>query len=48
MIRQYDEIAKMKLKEMSRTISDMTLCYLNSETGKSTIVHQNIMNKLLY
>ena len=38
MRRQYDDFTQMKLKDMSKSISDMTYTYLNPETGEPTKV----------
>lgn len=50
MNKNYDDFAKMKPKEMSKTISDMTYTYINPETNLPTIVpashYEKILNKV--
>ena len=47
---QYDEFSKMKSKDMSKAISDMTYAYLDPETGNPTRVpakhYEKILNKV--
>lgn len=49
MNKQYDIFIKMKLKEISETISRMTYAYIQPETDKPTIVpsshYRNILDK---
>ena len=47
MIRQYDEFAKLGLKDMSKKISDMTYLYVNPETHRPTIVPPKHYDKIL-
>lgn len=50
MNKNYDDFTKMKPKEMSKTISDMTYTYINPETNLPTIVpashYEKILNKV--
>ena len=50
MQKNYDDFTKMKPKEMSKTISDMTYNYINPETNMPTIVpashYEKILNKV--
>lgn len=50
MNKNYDDFTKMKPKEMSKTISDMTYNYINPETNLPTIVppqhYEKILNKV--
>ena len=47
MQKHYDEFVKMKPKEMSKAISDMTYTYINPETNTPTIVPQSHYEKFL-
>lgn len=47
MRRQYDDFTQMKLKDMSKSISDMTYTYLNPETGEPTKVLPAHYEKIL-
>lgn len=47
MRRQYDDFTQMKLKDMSKSISDMTYTYLNPETGEPTKVPPAHYEKIL-
>lgn len=47
MQKQYDDFAKMKPKEMSKAISDMTYTYINPETEKPTVVPPQHYEKIL-
>ena len=47
MKKQFDEFQKMKLKEMCRTIEDMTYTYINPETQSPTVVPANHYEKIL-
>lgn len=47
MRRQYDDFTQMKLKDMSKSISDMTYTYLNPETGEPTKVPPTHYEKIL-
>lgn len=47
MIRQYDEFAKLGLKDMSKKISDMTYLYVNPETHRPTVVPPKHYDKIL-
>lgn len=47
MRRQYDDFTQMKLKDMSKSISDMTYTYLNPETGEPTKVPPVHYEKIL-
>ena len=51
MKKQFDEFQKMKLKEMCKTIEDMTYTYINPETKNPTVVpakhYENILNKTI-
>ena len=38
MRKQYDDFTQLKLKDMSKTISDMTYKYINPETQTPTVV----------
>lgn len=49
MKKQFDEFQKMKMKDVCKTIEDMTYSYINPETKKPTVVpskhYENILNK---
>ena len=47
MRRQYDDFTQMKLKDMSKSISDMTYTYLNPDTGEPTKVPPAHYEKIL-
>lgn len=47
MRRQYDDFAQLKLKDMSKSISDMTYKYINPETDKPTKVPPVHYEKIL-
>lgn len=47
MNKNYDDFTKMKPKEMSKTISDMTYNYINPETNLPTIVPPQHYEKIL-
>lgn len=51
MKKQFDEFQKMKLKEMCKTMEDMTYSYINPETQNPTVVpakhYENILNKTI-
>ena len=47
MQKNYDDFTKMKPKEMSKTISDMTYNYINPETNMPTIVPASHYEKIL-
>ena len=47
MRRQYDDFTQMKLKDMSKSISDMTYTYLNPETREPTKVPPAHYEKIL-
>lgn len=47
MIKQYDEFTKMKVKDMSKAISDMTFTYIDPETNKPTKVPAGHYEKIL-
>ena len=47
MRRQYDDFTQMKLKDMSKSISDMTYTYINPETGEPTKVPPTHYEKIL-
>ena len=50
MRKQYDDFTQLKLKDMSKTISDMTFKYINPETGTPTNVpalhYEKILNQV--
>jgi len=50
MRRQYDDFTQLKIKDMSKTISDMTFEYINPETQEPTKVpaahYENILNQV--
>ena len=47
MRRQYDDFTQLKLKDMSKSISDMTYKYINPETDKPTKVPPVHCEKIL-
>lgn len=47
MRKQYDDFTQLKLKEMSKSISDMTYKYINQETQTPTKVPANHYEKIL-
>lgn len=47
MIKKYDEFIKMKLKEMSKAMSDMTFTYIDPETKSPTKVPAGHYEKVL-
>ena len=47
MRRQYDDFTQLKLKDMSKSISDMTYKYINPETDKPTKVPSVHYEKIL-
>ena len=47
MEKQYDVFRKMKQKEMSKAISDMTYEYINPETNYPTVVPASHYDKIL-
>ena len=47
MRKQYDDFTQLKLKDMSKSISDMTYKYINPETDKPTVVPANHYEKIL-
>ena len=47
MRKQYDDFTQLKLKDMSKTISDMTYKYIYPETQTSTVVHAGYYEKIL-
>ena len=47
MRKQYDEFTQLKLKDMSKTISDMTYKYINPETQTPTVVPAGHYEKIL-
>ena len=47
MRKQYDDFTQLKLKDMSKSISEMTYTYLNPETGEPTKVPANHYEKIL-
>ena len=50
MRKQYDDFTQLKVKDMSKTISDMTYKYINPETGTPTNVpplhYEKILNQV--
>lgn len=50
MRKQYDDFTQLKLKDMSKSISDMTYKYINPETQTPTIVpathYETILNQI--
>ena len=47
MKKQYDDFTKLKLKDMSKSISDMTYKYINPETNEPTSVPAQHYEKIL-
>ena len=47
MRKQYDDFTQLKLKDMSKTISDMTYKYINPETQTPTVVAAGHYEKIL-
>ena len=47
MRKQYDDFTQLKIKDMSKSISDMTYTYLNPETGEPTKVPAVHYEKIL-
>lgn len=47
MRKQYDDFTQLKLKDMSKSISDMTYKYINPETNTPTRVPANHYEKIL-
>lgn len=47
MQKQYDDFVKLKVKEMSRTISKLTYTYLDPDTKKATVVPASHYEKWL-
>ena len=47
MKKQYDDFTKLKLKDMSKSISDMTYKYINPETLEPTRVPAQHYEKIL-
>lgn len=47
MRKQYDDFTQLKLKDMSKSISDMTYKYINPETDKPTKVPPSHYEKIL-
>lgn len=47
MRKQYDDFTQLKLKDMSKSISDMTYKYINPETKTPTIVPSSHYEKIL-
>ena len=47
MRKQYDDFTQLKIKDMSKTISDMTYKYINPETQEPTRVPANHYEKIL-
>lgn len=47
MRKQYDDFTQLKLKDMSKTISDMTYKYINPETKEPTKVPASHYEKIL-
>lgn len=45
MRKQYDDFTQLKLKDMSKSISDMTYKYINPETQTPTKVPSTLMKK---
>ena len=50
MRKQYDDFSQMKMKDMCKSISDMTYKYINPETQEPTKVpaghYENILNQV--
>ncbi|MDY5728150.1 MAG: hypothetical protein SPK49_05975 [Erysipelotrichaceae bacterium] len=47
MRKQYDDFTQLKLKDMSKSISDMTYKYINIETQEPTVVPAQHYEKIL-
>ena len=47
MRKQYDDFTQMKLKDMSKSISDMTYSYINPETNEPTKVPASHYERIL-
>ena len=47
MRKQYDDFTQLKLKDMSKSISDMTFKYINPETNEPTKVPSSHYEKIL-
>lgn len=47
MRKQYDDFTQLKLKDMSKYISDMTYTYINPETSTPTVVPATHYEKIL-
>lgn len=47
MRKQYDDFTQLKLKDMSKSISDMTYKYINPETQVPTVVPAQHYEKIL-
>lgn len=47
MRKQYDDFTQLKLKDMSKTISDMTYKYINPDTQTPTVVPEGHYEKIL-
>lgn len=47
MRKQYDDFTQLKMKDMSKSISDMTYTYINPETGEPTKVPPAHYEKIL-
>lgn len=47
MRKQYDDFTQMKLKDMCKSISDMTYTYINPENGQPTKVPSSHYEKIL-
>lgn len=47
MRKQYDDFTQLKLKDMSKTISDMTYKYINPNTQEPTVVPAGHYEKIL-
>ena len=47
MRKQYDDFTQLKLKDMSKTISDMTYKYINPDTQMPTVVPAGHYEKIL-
>ena len=47
MRKQYDDFTQLKLKDMSKTISDMTYKYINPDTQTPTVVPAGHYEKIL-
>ena len=47
MRKQYDDFTQLKVKDMSKSISDMTYTYINPDTNTPTVVPPNHYEKIL-